>query len=441
MKIDSIFTAIVASAALYLVFTWGALSVQLKIFPYKYIENALIGISVVKTDYSDMEVLYASNRYHLPLFDGFIGRVGVTVNTKEAYGGYTLYSNSYDHVVRLIDMDGVEAHSWNLNPLEKLPYPDHAKKNMAADELGIRDAYLYGNGDVIVVYEAMNQFQNNFGLAKFNKNSELIWFHAGRNHHYIDVAPNGDVYTLSLDIQTGYLEAENTEHLSWPSFDEFIEVLDHNGGLKKRVSIYKAIEKSSEAQLYLEMLWPKGKRGDHLHPNTAHYITRVAAESSPLFEEGQVMVSSQASSAIMVVDIDKEELVWVGKGLWEGQHNTVVLDNGHIMLFDNLGAKKLKQSRVMEYNPQTNDYKVIYSGSKEAPLFSPFCSSFQILANGNTLITSHYNGRIFEINEHSEIVWEYFIPIRNLDNELETASVYTGKRYNGLELNFLVEKD
>ena len=43
-------------------------------------------------------------------------------------------------------------------------------------------------------------------------------------------------------------------------------------------------------------------------------------------------------------------------------------------------------------------------------LFSPFISSAQRLPNGNTLITEGSDGRVIEVTQDREIVWEYISP-------------------------------
>lgn len=44
------------------------------------------------------------------------------------------------------------------------------------------------------------------------------------------------------------------------------------------------------------------------------------------------------------------------------------------------------------------------------PYYSPFISSVQRLANGNTLITEGSGGRIFEVTADHQLVWEYISP-------------------------------
>jgi hypothetical protein len=107
---------------------------------------------------------------------------------------------------------------------------------------------------------------------------------------------------------------------------------------------------------------------------------------------------------------------------------------GNILLFDNggwagygapnpgspMGLKNALRdySRVLEFDPDTLRIAWQYTPQEagfEHPVdsnrfYSPFISSAQRLPNGNTLITEGSGGRIFEVNRHHEIVWEYISP-------------------------------
>ena len=67
-------------------------------------------------------------------------------------------------------------------------------------------------------------------------------------------------------------------------------------------------------------------------------------------------------------------------------------------------------SLVIELNPKTGEIVWEYSGSPPSDFYSAVCSGTQRLPNGNTLICAATQGRIFEITEKGEIVWEYVSP-------------------------------
>lgn len=441
MKKENLFLAIAVAAIIYLFFVWGALAVQLKIFPYSFIEKQLIGMHVAFKGVNQLEDDEAyADEYRWPIFAEYYQQDGVTVHKDKAYAGYTLFAVANEQAVRLIDMDGQLVHKWDVNPKNKFETPEHMDQQFSYDFVVPRDAYLYPNGDILVVLETKHQYQNNYGVAKFDKNSEPIWLYKGRNHHYLDVAPNGDIYTLASDIHKDYLPYKGLEHLKYPSFEDFVEIIDKDGALKKRVSIFRAFENSNFKDLLFDYIEPQGIQGDHVHPNTAHYITAEAAENSPLFEEGQVMVSLRNIDTIAVIDMELESVVWAAKGFWARQHYTQLLPNGNISLYDNKKGRVKRKSRIIEFNPVTGDYVWTYAGEEKKRFYSAVRGQFQFLGNGNVLATAHGNGRLFEVNRQGELVWEYFMPLRDIKDANKIGSAYIGKRYTRNQLPFILNK-
>jgi hypothetical protein len=87
-----------------------------------------------------------------------------------------------------------------------------------------------------------------------------------------------------------------------------------------------------------------------------------------------------------------------------------LLENGNILLFDNVGVKGY--SRVLEFDPVAREIVWQYGGQAQEPFFSRAIGSCQRLPNGNTLITDSESGRAFEIAPDRAIVWEYVNPHR-----------------------------
>ena len=128
MKKESLFTCFVITAIIYLFFMWGALSVQLRIFPYSLLERSLIGISAIFYNKTERESLFLADGYNTPLFKEYIGKIGLTIEDKNNTDRYVLYSNSIDHIIRLINNDGQLIHEWNVHPTEKLQKPERCSR-------------------------------------------------------------------------------------------------------------------------------------------------------------------------------------------------------------------------------------------------------------------------------------------------------------------------
>ena len=148
-----------------------------------------------------------------------------------------------------------------------------------------------------------------------------------------------------------------------------------------------------------------------------HILDGRLEHVSSLFKKGNVVISPIALNCVAIVDLEKKKVVWAlegrESGLWKGLHETILLDNGNILLFSNQGnTQGFGKSKVIEFNPITEELIWEYTGEKNHPFFSESCGTNQRLPNGNTLITESDNGRAFEVTKGGEIVWEYVSPHR-----------------------------
>ena len=87
-----------------------------------------------------------------------------------------------------------------------------------------------------------------------------------------------------------------------------------------------------------------------------------------------------------------------------------------ILLFDNGShSKGADRSRVIEVDPESGKVKWEYTETPSMAFFSFHISSAERLANGNTLICEGAFGRIFEVTEKGDVVWEYVNPFQTPD--------------------------
>jgi hypothetical protein len=154
--------------------------------------------------------------------------------------------------------------------------------------------------------------------------------------------------------------------------------------------------------------------GDIFHTNT---LTVFQGEPcrSPLWKEGRALVSIWGLDTVAVVDLERGEVVWALSGLWHRQHEPVLLPDGHLLVFDNLGLGE--RSRVLEIDPLTQEIVWRYEGDPEHGFFSALIGSNQRLANGNTLITESLAGAAFEVTPAGETVWRWQSPFRAGPNQ------------------------
>ena len=127
--------------------------------------------------------------------------------------------------------------------------------------------------------------------------------------------------------------------------------------------------------------------------------------------------------------------MWAKKGTFRSQHDPRILENGHLLLFDN-NRKGAGQSAVQEYDPASMEVVWEFRGTPEEPFYTRSCGVSQRLPNGNTLMTESDNGRAIEVTPEKDIVWEFYSPHRAGENDEFVATLFEVKR---LPLGFPAE--
>lgn len=334
----------------------------------------------------------------------------VTRYKKEhAYNALNLLCSGHGPEALLMDMNGNILHKWKKAIFSV--WPDYKAKSREHEVW--RRIHLFENGDLLAIFDGI-------GLIKIDRNSKLIWANPCRAHHDVFVSEDKKIYVLTrkASIISRYNKSE-------PILEDFISILDQDGGEINKVSILKCFENSK----YAPILNKEGMKGDIMHTNTIEVIEDKKLELlSENFKRGNILVAMPRMDLVCVIDMEKETVVWALANLWKAQHQPTILDNGNILIFDNLGSNN--ESRVVEFDPRTQDIFWEYAGSKQDPFFSETCGSCQRLPNGNTLISETEAGRAFEVTPEKEIVWEFFNPHRAGKDKQLIAAVYEVVRLN-----------
>jgi len=339
---------------------------------------------------------------------------GVTVHDREsAQPGLNFMTSGDRPGAVLMNMDGDVLHRWELPFLEA--FPDSQRASASESAAYWRFAHPFENGDVLAVFEGL-------GLIKVDRRSRLLWAHAGGEHHALDVTDDGRIYVLTRRAHLN--PSINTEE---PVLEDFVTVMDARGRVIKSVSVLRAFQNS----YFITALTSFGMKnfGDLMHTNAIDVLDGRIADRIPAFSKGNVLVSIRQLDIIAVIDMEREAVVWIGGGLWRAQHDSKVLPNGNLMLFDNKGQGGL--SKVIEYDPATQRIYWVYYGTKEAPLYSEMCGACHRLANGNTLVVESDFGRVAEVTVGGDVVWEYLNPARAGDEDELIATIFDMVRLPG----------
>ena len=179
-----------------------------------------------------------------------------------------------------------------------------------------------------------------------------------------------------------------------------------------------------------------------MHSNSVDLVRRTISGPGGEIRKGQLLVSMRDIQSIGAVDLESGKLTWALRGDWSAQHDPDILDNGRMLIFDNLGhIGPGGRSRIVEFDPFTREVYWEYTGTEGEIFFSYLRGGQKRLANGNVLITETDNVRLFEVTPDKEIVWEYLSPHRGGPEGEFVAVITGGTRYSADSLTFLDYKD
>jgi hypothetical protein len=358
------------------------------------------------------------NPAHMP---GPEGEIPVVLNDPALAGrGYNLVVSAHAQEATLIDMDGNPVHKWARrfdeiwDKAPQLPDYENEDRDYWVDNIYWRRAHLYENGDILAIFETPFRTPYGLGLAKLDKESNVIWKLDDNVHHDVDVAPNGDIFIVGqLVNEKGYAEYPV---LTPPFIDDTIITLAPDGRLKKELSVIEAFLNSDYAPMLA--LMNTNLLGDVMHTNTIQYIDAKTAEKFDFAEEGYVLISMREMNVIAVLDPIGERIVWAQTGMWRGQHEPVMLDNGRILLFDNQSNRGGSggATRIIEFDPTTGSIEWSFAGNEKEPLESLVYGSIQRLGSGNTMVVESTNGRAMEVTPDGRVVWDYRSPHRKTED-------------------------
>jgi hypothetical protein len=168
---------------------------------------------------------------------------------------------------------------------------------------------------------------------------------------------------------------------------------------------------------------------DLLHANHIEVFDGSQVGISPLFAEGNMLISMKSLNAIAIIDGEALEIVWLwGPTNIALQHHPRLLEGGRILLFDN----GIEASRVIELDPLTGRIEWYYEDGES--FFSFWGGANQRLPNGNTLVTQTDGGYSFEVTPSKDVVWKFANP--EVENDFR-KNIWRMTRHIPTDLEFI----
>ena len=303
-----------------------------------------------------------------------------------AFHGYTLIAMSGGDTAYLIDMEGRVCHRWH-------------------HEEGLAYGVLLPNGNLLCRSRGAGGTgapgEPVTGIMELDWDGNVMWEYLdARAHHDFERLPNGHTLVVRSDPMPQDVARRvrgGRGDIDAPMAGEMVREVDAEGSTVREWSMWQALDPETD------VMCPFESRSNWLHQN--------ALNVTP---EGDLLVSFRQIDTVGIVDRHTGQFTWKwGPGEISHQHHPTYLDSGNILIFDN-GPHRggSTYSRVVEVDPKTDKIEWEYVGDPLISFYSFHISGAERQPNGNTLVTEGAPGRIFEVTNEKEIVWEYVNPHR-----------------------------
>jgi hypothetical protein len=392
---------------------------------------------------------------------------GATVyNPEKCFSGYTIFQ-AKEVGALLIDMNGTEVQLWkNLHGFPNKLFPGGyvfghlAERN---NKYGMQDqtdlVQVDWEGNVVWKFDQYEYIED--------PGEDPQWM--ARQHH--DYQREGNPVGYYVPGQDPKVDSGNTLILAHKNLynksitdkkllDDVIIEVDWNGDIIWEWVLSEHFDEFDFSEEAKNIMFRDpnyraagGGMGDWMHINSMSVLgpNRFFDAGDERFHPDNIIWDARETNIIAITDKQSGKIVWsIGPdydkspelkelGWIIGQHHAHMIPRGlpgegNILVFDNggwagygapnpgapTGAKNALRdySRILEFDPITLKIVWQYTPSEAGYLqpvdasrfYSPFISAAQRLPNGNTLITEGSGGRIIEVTEDHETVWEYISP-------------------------------
>ncbi|MGQ0635081.1 MAG: arylsulfotransferase family protein [Planctomycetaceae bacterium] len=405
-------------------FLLGAFVVQEQIFPYNVLRDAQLASSAVRA--------VAQEDKQGPPYQQGVERPTVlraSLSDDEdliLVCGGAHYLQSYHPagcVAWLMDRKGNVKHYWAYDPNIWAHLPNARMAwNAGAYPVG---AHLYPDGGLLVSFQALNFFPYGVGLARYDRQSKLLWHKVLHSHHWCHVAEDGRIFVPAHRIVRGTVPigatAGRIESRQNAVYQDLILILTAEGDVIDEIPVLEALCRSGWEGLIWHWKEPEYTEvvdaHDPVHLNDVRVATSEDASRVPGTSPGDVLVSLRNLNAIGILDPKTRQFTRMSAGASVHQHSPRFFEDG-VLVFDNHGgAKQHGGSRLVKIDLDGHRPITMFP-TTEKPVPQPeLLRKFHSPRGGHldihrdrrrVLVVLMESGAIWEIDfESGKVVWEY----------------------------------
>jgi len=385
---------------------WFSLSVVVLCFVYGYVSHAwgVFPHHFVERSWKEVHRLFLTEQddTHEKVFDRSGARTyqpakmqsGVTAITSwwQGPGGDRQFG------IKVVDADGRVLHEWLFHrgdvfegtPLQQHKLPD------------IQGSMLLPDGDVLVNVEYV-------GMARIGPCGTVRWTLDARNHHSIARGSDGSFWVPGASREP--VEESERYPDGYPGLGEVwadrILHVSGDGEVLEEIDVLDVLYANDLDRLLFQH---DQTEGDVTHLNDVEPLPPSLADEYPMFDAGDLLVSLRYVNVVFVFDPESQIVKWHATGPFVWQHDPDFLGDGWIGVFDNnriRGEAQGMGSRILGFQPHTDSTRTLFRPEHVDRFYTQHRGKWQLLENGNMLLTEEEAGRALEVAPDGTPVWEW----------------------------------
>lgn len=251
--------------------------------------------------------------------------------------------NPWGALATLIDRKGKVLHRWANDPQLWSDLKSVSRVPGISGPISPVAVHLYPNGDLLATYHGHNTFPFAIGMAKFDKNSKLLWKRENFCHHNFTVSRDGTIFIPSLEVVESPIQIGNTSSSIYSNsgkiYRDQVLQLDSDGNELMRIDLVDALVRSGWGHVFFAGNSMNYESDDPLHLNDVQVVDAQFASQASWLNAGDLIISLRNLNCIAILDPQTRMIKWISRGTMSGQHSPR-MHGDCILALDNLGGRE-----------------------------------------------------------------------------------------------------